>query len=222
MLGSIDHRAGNALLSKFALAILIFSIAAFALKVIVDPERLVRYTPLVSLHGATMIGWMALLTVQARLASTGKLSRHRSIGRLSPILVVAMVVIGMTVSWNLSQEFNRYEILVGNTGTFATFVPLYVAAILFARSHRAAEHRQAMLIGTIALLGPAFARVFDVMDIPEFTAAPLQLVLVPGLAIWLDKVSRGHIAKSTWWMLAYYFAALIATIAAFLTLSPPI
>lgn len=219
---TVGHKRGNELLAKKALAILLFSIGAFALKAIMEPERLVRYTPLVILHGVTMIVWMGVFAFQARLAPYGNLARHRNLGRWSPLVVTAMVASGMTVSWNLSQEFDRYEVLIGNVGIFATFIPLYIGAILFARSHRAAEHRQAMLLGNLALLGPAYARVFDAFDLPEFTAGPLQFILVPALAILLDKVSRGHVAKSTWWMLAFYFGVLIATVVVFLQVSPPI
>ena len=215
MPATINHRAGNALLFKFAVAIFVFSFAAFALKVIVHPERLARYTPLVAVHGAIMMGWMAMFASQARLAMQGKLTSHRAMGRWSPLLVIAMVTTGLTVSWNLSQEFGRYEVLVGNIGVFLNFVPLYIAAIVFARKHNQAEHRQAMLLGTLSTLGPAYARVTDVLELPLVAGFPMQLIATLGLSIWLDKASRGAVAKSTWVLLGFYFGVLFATAGVF-------
>ncbi|MEO0419980.1 MAG: hypothetical protein AAF249_14035 [Pseudomonadota bacterium] len=215
MQANIDHHAGNALLFKLAIAIFIFSFAAFALNVIVDPDKLARYTPLVSVHGAIMMGWMALLASQARLAMTGKLSSHRAFGRWSPLLVVTMVTTGMTVSWNLSQEIGRYGVLVGNIGVFLTFLPLYIAAIVFARRHKPAEHRQAMLLATLSVLAPAYSRVTGALDLPLSAAMAMQVIATVGLSIWLDRASRGAVAKSTWWMLGFYFGMMFATAAAF-------
>lgn len=216
----IDHRAGNALVAKIAVAILVFSVGAFALKVIVHPERAARYTPLVMVHGATMVAWFSMMASQAYLAANNRLNPHRALGRWSPLLVIAMVGSGMTVSWNLSQEFDRYDVLVGNTGIFATFIPLYIAAILFARGHDQASHRQAMLIGSLAMLGPAYSRVMDILEQSTMLVLPVQLVVTIGSSLWLDRVSRGHVAKSTWWMLGFYLAILGVTIAAFFTVLP--
>ena len=221
MSSGIDHKKGNELLAKIALFLLIFAVGAFALKVIVEPERLVRYTPLVILHGATMVAWMLLFASQARLAAAGKLPTHRTFGRWSPILVLAMVVSGMTVSWNLVREFGAYQVFIANIGNFATFVPLYIAAIFFARRHEQAEHRQAMLIGTLALMGPAYGRVFDALDLPEFGAITFVIGFTLGLPIWLDRASRGSVSKSTWAMIGFYFAVLAATVAGFAMVAPP-
>ena len=215
MKAHIDHKAGNALLFKFALAILVFTFSAFALKALIDPERLARYTPLVIVHGAIMMGWMAMFVSQARLAMQGKLASHRAMGRWSPVLVIAMAVTGLTVSWNLAQEFNKYDVLIGNIGVVLTFVPLYIGAILFAKAHRQAEHRMAMLLATVATLGPAYARVTDVLDWPLTAGLPMQLVVTIGSAIWLDMASRGTVAKSTVWLLAFYLGTLFATAALF-------
>ncbi|MEM6586184.1 MAG: hypothetical protein AAF692_10555, partial [Pseudomonadota bacterium] len=83
---SIDHQAANALIAKFALGILVFVFTAFALKAVIHPERLARYTPLVMVHGAIMMGWMAMFASQARLAMQGELASHRAMGRWSPLL----------------------------------------------------------------------------------------------------------------------------------------
>ncbi len=221
MTSSIDHKNANQLLARMALGILIFVIFAFAIKSIVHPERLARYTPLVIVHAATMTGWLALLYSQASLAAKGDMSRHRAFGKWSPLLVAAVVISGLTVSWNLAQEFQRYEVFVGNIGTFVIFVPLYLAAILFARTHRGSEHRQAMLIGTLATLGPAYSRIMDVLDWPLFAAVPIMFVVTFALPIWIDRAARGSVARPTWWMLAYFFVVQVITAVGVFSLAPP-
>jgi hypothetical protein len=221
MTQSIDHQKANSLLAKIALGLLIFVVAAFALKVTVEPERLVRYSPLVTLHGLIMAGWMVMLASQARLAARGKLRSHRKFGRWSPLLVLAMVTSGMTVSWNVTQEFGNYTLLIANIGNFSTFVPLYIVAIFFAHSHKQAEHRQAMLLATLGILGPAYGRLFDALDIFEPAAGSLVILTTLALPIWLDRASRGSVAKSTWLMIGFSFAVMVATIVALVTIAPP-
>jgi len=218
----IEHRAGNALVAKFALGILAFTFAAFAMKAAAHPTILTRYTPLVIMHGLIMMAWMAMFASQSRLAAKARLPRHRSMGRWSPLLAIGMVVTGLTVSWNLSQEVGRYDVLVGNIGLFLTFLPLFVAAIVFARNNKQAEHRMAMLLATLSTLGPAYARVTDVLELPLVAGFPIQLVVTLTLPIWLDKASRGQVAKSTWLLLGFYFAVLFTTAAVFFAvLGPP-
>jgi uncharacterized protein with PQ loop repeat len=65
-----------------SIGILCFVIAAFVLKVIVQPERLARYTPLVIVHATLMILWLILFAVQAGLIQQGSFSIHRKLGRL--------------------------------------------------------------------------------------------------------------------------------------------
>lgn len=218
---SIDHQNANALLAKLALIILFVAVGAFALKAAIHTERLARYTPLVILHGATMTAWFTLFASQAHLAAKGTLAKHRAWGRWSWLVVVAMVVSGMTVSWNLSQEAERYDVLIGNTGIFLRFLPLYVAAIIYARAHKHAEHRQAMLIGSLALMGPAYGRVTDVLGLSNFFVIPFDVVITFAAAIWLDYTSHGRVAASTWWMLSYNLAALAAMVVIVVTFALP-
>jgi len=222
MQATIDHRAGNTLVAKFALGIFVFAFAAFAIKAVADPAVLSRYTPLVIVHGVIMMAWMAMFASQSHLAMKGKLASHRAIGRWSPVLVIAMVATGLTVSWNRSQGTGNYGVLVGNIGVCLTFVSLYIAAIVFARRHKPAEHRQAMLLATLSSLAPAYSRVTGALDLPLSAAMAMQVIATIGLSILLDRASRGGVAKSTWWMLGFYFGMFFATAAVFFAvLGPP-
>ena len=70
-----------------------------------------------------------------------------------------------------------------NLGAFATFVPLYFAALHFARARDIAAHRQAMLIATLALMTPAYARVVQVLGLPDPVAIAVQPPITIAIAV---------------------------------------
>ncbi|MEO1729202.1 MAG: hypothetical protein AAFR64_00525 [Pseudomonadota bacterium] len=214
----MNARQANALLGHFALALVAFTIAAFAIKVIVHPERAARYTPLVVLHAVAMIAWMSLLGTQAYLAARGIMGLHKRLGTVSVALVAAIVVSGMIISINLGQEIGRTEVTVVNIASFVTFVPLYFAALHFARSHNMHAHRMAMLIGTLAFMTPVYARVTDVLALPPEVAIGLQPPLTVVLALGYEWAVLGRFTQLSAAMLAFSIAVIGAMIAVLLTL----
>ena len=79
------------LMVLIGLSLMAFCVFAFALKVVIEPERLARYNPLVMIHGVLMVAWLALFSLQSWLMSDGAFARHHLFGRLSIILVVLMI-----------------------------------------------------------------------------------------------------------------------------------
>ncbi|MEM8726508.1 MAG: hypothetical protein AAGE86_13405, partial [Pseudomonadota bacterium] len=157
-----SHRRDNLLLSRIAQALLGFTLVAFAVKSLVHTETQARFTPIVTFHASVMVAWMGLLASQAWLAAKHRLNWHRALGRASIALVAAMVVSGAIISVNIGLELGRPEVTIVNLAAFVTFIPLYFAALHFARRRDIHAHRQAMLIGTLALMTPAYARVVQV------------------------------------------------------------
>ncbi|MEL1251041.1 hypothetical protein [Aurantiacibacter gilvus] len=175
-------RAGDGTLFAIAVGLLVFSILAFSLKATFNPERLVRYTPIVIVHGIVMLAWLVLFASQARFAMTGKLQRHRTFGMASLLLVLVMVPLGIHVSWQFGQETGRMIVFVGNAINFLQFVPLYATAIIAAKRHRFEDHKRLMLVASIALTGPAVGRVIEVADLPlpvTMLAFLLAIIVLP-------------------------------------------
>lgn len=201
------------LLGQIALALLLFTIAAFALKVLVHPERAARYTPLVVAHGTSMLAWMGLLALQAHLAAGQNMRMHAKLGVASFSLVALMTVTGMIVSINIGQELGRPEVTIVNIAAFVTFLPLYAAALWFAKAREVHAHRLAMLIGTLAFMTPVYARVTDVLSLPPQVAIGVQPPLTIAIALAYDWRVLGRVSKAAVGMLTFSVAVVLVMVA---------
>lgn len=190
-------------MGNIALGLLGFTLFAFGLKAIVQPEVQARYTPIVVFHAVSMIAWLTLLASQSFLAARFKLGAHRATGRASIALVGAMLVSGAVISWRIGLELGRPEVTVVNLAAFATFIPLYFAALHFARARDIAAHRQAMLIATLALMTPAYARVVQVLGLPDPVAIAVQPPITILIACGYDWVLHGRVTKPVLAMLGF-------------------
>ena len=190
-------------MGNIALGLLGFTLFAFALKAAAHPEVQARYTPIVVFHAMSMVAWLGLLAAQAFAAARFKLAIHRATGRASIALVGAMLVSGSVISWRIGLELGRPEVTVVNLAAFATFVPLYFAALHFARRRDIAAHRQAMLIATLALMTPAYARVVQVLGLPDPVAIAVQVPITVAVSAGYDWVLHGRVTRQVLAMLAY-------------------
>ena len=190
-------------MGNIALGLLGFTLFAFALKAAAHPEVQARYTPIVVFHAVSMVAWLGLLATQAFAAARFKLASHRATGRASIALVGAMLVSGSVISWRIGLELGRPEVTVVNLAAFATFLPLYFAALHFARRRDIAAHRQAMLIATLALMTPAYARVVQVLGLPDPVAIAVQPPITIAIAVAYDWVLHGRVTKPVLAMLAF-------------------
>jgi hypothetical protein len=107
------------------------------------------------------------------------------------------------ISWRIGQELGRPEVTVVNLAAFATFIPLYFAAIHFARRRDIAAHRQAMLIATLALMTPAYARVVQVLGLPDPVAIGVQPPITILIACGYDWMLHGRVTRPTLVMLGF-------------------
>lgn len=190
-------------MGNIALGLLGFTLIAFGLKAIVHPEVQARYTPIVVFHAVSMVAWLTLLATQSFLAARFKLAAHKATGRASIALVGAMLVSGGVIAWRIGQELGRPEVTVVNIAAFATFVPLYFAALHFARRRDIAAHRQAMLIATLALMTPAYARVVQVLGLPDPVAIAVQVPITVLVSAGYDWVLHGRVTRPVLAMLGF-------------------
>lgn len=202
----------NILMGQIALGLLGFTLFAFGLKAVVHPEVQARYTPLVVFHAVSMVVWLGLLASQSFLAAGYKLAAHRASGRASIALVGAMLVSGAVISWRIGQELGRPEVTVVNLAAFATFLPLYFAALHFARARDIAAHRQAMLIATLALMTPAYARVVQVLGVPDPVAIAVQVPITVLVSAGYDWALHGRVTKPTLVMLGFSVGLVVVMV----------
>ena len=207
-----SHVRTNELMGNIALGLLGFTLFAFGLKAIAQPEVQARYTPIVVFHAVSMIAWLTLLASQSFLAARFKLGAHKATGRASIALVGAMLVSGGVISWRIGQELGRPEVTVVNLAAFATFIPLYFAALHFARRRDIAAHRQAMLIASLALMTPAYARVVQVLGLPDPVAIAVQPPITILIACGYDWVLHGRVTKPTLAMLGFSVGLVVVMV----------
>jgi len=119
--------------------------------------------PLVHLHGIVMTLWVVLFVAQVSLIASHHTRVHQRVGVLGAVLAALIVVVGIATAISASA---RGAATAGQAGLKFLVVPLGdilvfaipVAAALYFR-RRPEIHKRLMLLGALALLDPAIARI---------------------------------------------------------------
>ncbi|MGF1552828.1 MAG: hypothetical protein ACFBWO_10045 [Paracoccaceae bacterium] len=206
------HDAETGAFHAAAWAMLVFTVFAFAQKVVVVPERLDRYTPLVVAHAGAMLAWLSLFTWQAWLVRHDAVRLHKGTGALSVVVVVAVLATGFLVSARFTVEFDRIQIFLGNTVQLGSFALLWLAGVVAAATHRIAAHRRLMFLAAFATLTPPISRVTQTLGLPNAAAAMIHAGLIFALPIAYDLVQRGRPHPASVLALAVISALLVVAI----------
>jgi hypothetical protein len=115
---------------------------------------------LVHIHGAIFVTWIFLLVLQTFLVATRQVKLHMTFGILGFVLPPLMVVVGMLTLID-SIRRNQLDIppeilLVGDLENLILFIALISWAMIVRRD--SASHKRLMILGTMAILGPAIDR----------------------------------------------------------------
>jgi hypothetical protein len=120
-------------------------------------------TTLKHMHGAVMTSWFALFFVQARLAATGRIATHRQLGLAGVFLAMIVVAMGTTLAIAAAKAgvapvpgISPLVFLVLPLGEMVAFAALFSAAIALRK--RTDYHKRLMLLASVSMLAPAFAR----------------------------------------------------------------
>jgi hypothetical protein len=158
-------RAERPLYSAAALVAALVVLAGFApsyyLKSVFGAADL---STLKHVHGVVMTSWFVLFFVQARLAATGRIAIHRQLGLAGIFLAVLVVAIGTTLGIAAAKAgvtpvpgVSPLAFLVLPIGEMVAFAVLFTAAISLRK--RTDYHKRLMLLASLAMLAPAFARL---------------------------------------------------------------
>jgi len=116
------------------------------------------------IHGVVMTSWFVLFFVQARLAATGRIAIHRQLGLAGVFLAILVVAIGTTLGIAAARAgvtpvpgISPLAFLVLPVGEMVAFATLFAAAIALRK--RSDYHKRLMLLASVAMLAPAFARL---------------------------------------------------------------
>ncbi|QDP00912.1 hypothetical protein [Thalassotalea sp. PS06] len=203
-----------------AIVLSIFVIIGFSLKVIVHPFRLARYTPLVIAHAGFMMAWLFLFAYQARLVTLGNLKRHKQLGSISILLVIAMITTGEWASINLFFEHQRTDLLVGNAFTMFTFLCLYGSAIYAVSKGNVDTHKRMIIIASLSIIGPAIGRYLEVLDVNVMLYFAVYPIILIALPVGYDLSINNKIHKATYAGISFVVAMNVLMMASMPVLIP--
>ncbi len=126
-------------------------------------------TLLMHVHGLVSTAWVALFIAQTRLIAARRVDLHMKLGIAGALIAVAMAVVGLLTmagaaaapavrpSGLTQAQFSAIPLT--STVLFATFVGLAL------RMRRRSDfHKRLMLLGMIAIIGPAVGRLLRLTD----------------------------------------------------------
>jgi hypothetical protein len=193
-----------------ALAIGATVVLGFGSHALLGRVDLARATPLVHLHAAVFMGWVALFVAQSWLVASGDVATHRRLGMLSAGYAVFVVVMGVAIMMSAYERgtvppfFPPSVFLFMNIGHLLTFAGLTAAAVALRR--RPDWHKRLMLVGMLVLMGPAVGRILPMPLIGERAlhavfAALMVYALVPVVR---DLRTRGRVHPAYAWGLGAF------------------
>jgi len=158
---------------------------------------------LVHIHGGLFVAWIFLLLIQNALVAGRRVRWHIALGSLGAILPPLMVIFGVLTLFDSIRRNGTglppQLLLVGDLEELALFAGITVWGMLVRRN--AASHKRLMILGTMAILGPAINR----WPFPDFIRLPgtIAVTLAPPLMmvaydLWsLRKVHRSTAVATT-------------------------
>jgi hypothetical protein len=116
---------------------------------------------LVHFHGAVFTCWILVFVVQIALVSSHHIRWHMRLGIFAIILAVVMVLVGFATLIAVVRRHAVFHmgldtLFAGDVLQLSTFALLVGWGFLARRD--APAHKRLMILGTVALLGPALAR----------------------------------------------------------------
>ena len=163
----------------FALAVVL---TGFSTTYIIPMARRSFRAPwVVHLHGASALGWVLLLILQARLVGTRRTPLHRRIGQAGLPLALLIWATGIaTAFWAAKRDLPELgtaatSSLAGTATGLSLYLLLVVAAVAMRR--RPDWHKRLIVLATIQVLWPAFFRLRHLLPMVPQPEISLALVL---------------------------------------------
>lgn len=184
--------------SHAALALAVFMIGAFLrtyyLRFLSDLPPL---TLLMHVHGLLFTAWVLLFFAQTRLIAAHRVDLHMKLGLVGVALAAAVFVVGVLTALAAGAAPGLRP--SGRTGAQFVIIPLtsitlfatFVGSGIALRKHPAL-HKPLMLLGMIAVLGPAVARLISLIGQREWVSFFQIGVLAAFIAWFLIADWRKH------------------------------
>ena len=145
------------------------SLMAFADNLFTDVHQPSNSDPQMIIHGLFGAAWVSLFAVQAWLIYFGRIAAHRCLGRWAFKVAVGLIV---TTLYLFISKFRGWAAMEPEVLANRLLLPVFVicASLAYARRNRPDWHKRLLLIGTMALLEPVLARIYDPLTGPFLPA----------------------------------------------------
>ena len=200
-LGTSDNR-GFYLVMAALMSVTIF--AGFALNLAMGRSSF-AVPAVYHIHAGVFFSWVALYCGQAWSIAAGRVTLHRSLGRLAYVWAPLMVVMGVVMMVASMRRaggpffFDQNEFIVSNTMLLVLFAALVVTALRCQR--HIGWHRRLMLVAMSILTGPGLGRLLPMpLFIPHAWRLMMVITLVwPVIGMIRDKRRDGRIHPAYLW-----------------------
>ncbi|MEO8463808.1 MAG: hypothetical protein ABI640_00565 [Gammaproteobacteria bacterium] len=153
------------------------------------------------LHGIVLTLWFLLGILQPSLIAAGRADVHRRVGWVGAALAAALVIVTLNVIVNALPRLPLVGVpaeavplvIVGDLLALVVFVGLVSSAVLLRRSPE--THKRLMLLASIAIVGPAVARIPGAQGQPLLLVG-LQLAFLIAMGVH-DRLRLGRIHRAT-------------------------
>lgn len=170
-------------------------------------------TSLMILHGIIFSCWLVLLITQTSLVAANRTDIHRKLGVAGAILASVMIVVGFTLAIHAAKYgFQTPGLPPPLIFLVVPFFDILIFAVLVgAALHYRGKpdtHKRLMLVATIAILPPAFARMpfhFISATLP-FSAFILGDVVLIGCILWDVAIHRRLHRAFLWGGLIFFLS----------------
>ena len=173
------------------------------------------------LHGALLTSWFAMLFVQTVLIQSGRTAVHRRLGVAGAVLAIAIPFAGLMATFGavprvlasgLTLDSDASALGIGVSGPLEAFLSGVVwvnlsAALTFALlvgtaivlRRKTAAHKRLMVVGTVAILGPALARLarLPIFGGEQGPFTPVALLVLLAAVFFHDVISLRRIHPAT-------------------------
>lgn len=206
--------------------LLALTVGAFSDNLFTNPGQPSNSDPKFIIHGLLCGAWMMLLFVQTGLISAGNVRLHRTLG-----IAGIGIAIGVTLTtvWLFVAGWKGWAAMNPEVKANRFLLPSYslFVALAFINRKRPVRHKRLMFTGTLFMLDPVLARLYDPFMVPFFMTGWTELQIENAFEPWFfstwlaffasligyDAVTlrRGHpitLAASCWfaivWLIAFF------------------
>jgi hypothetical protein len=146
-------------------------------------------------HGFVLASWFLLLVAQTTLVAAHRTDLHRRLGVLGGLVAVALVGVSLVavlgfpahikanvVSIDETFDANALRAIVWTDLASLVIFSTFVGTALYWR-RRPDVHKRLMLLASIAILGPAVARILSLVSASQAVGTVLQILIFVALPL---------------------------------------